>query len=137
MFPSRGKVCSMTFDKNYSVSANDEKEFIVAYLESSLWTATDDYGICLDEKYQSAHFSEEAVADAVRECLDFIDCNIELLHGLDPGQCGHDFSLTRNGHGAGFWDRGYGKVGDELTAVTKPYGETNVYVGDDNLLYFE
>lgn len=38
-------------------------------------------------------------------------------------QIGHDFMLTRNGHGAGFWDRGLGEVGDYLTANCRPYGE--------------
>jgi hypothetical protein len=38
---------------------------------------------------------------------------------------GHDFWLTRNGHGAGFWDRGMGMLGDELTAACKPYGSAD------------
>jgi hypothetical protein len=30
-----------------------------------------------------------------------------LMRGrVKAGQCGHDFILTANGHGAGFWDRG-------------------------------
>lgn len=36
---------------------------------------------------------------------------------------GHDFALTRNGHGAGFWDRGYGGAGDYLTRQARAYGE--------------
>ena len=39
---------------------------------------------------------------------------------------GHDFALTRNGHGAGFWDRGLGAIGDMLTSECKPYGSHNV-----------
>ena len=30
------------------------------------------------------------------------------------------------GHGAGFWDRGLGEVGDKLTALCRPYGEAYV-----------
>lgn len=29
---------------------------------------------------------------------------------MTPAQAGHDFWLTRNGHGAGFWDGDDGKV---------------------------
>ena len=43
-------------------------------------------------------------------------------------QAGHDFALTRNGHGAGFWDRGLGLVGDALTSIAKPYGDRSLYV---------
>lgn len=48
---------------------------------------------------------------------------------------GHDFALTRNGHGAGFWDReseGLPKIlGDALTRVCEGFGEANLYIGDD------
>jgi hypothetical protein len=43
---------------------------------------------------------------------------------------GHDFALTRNGHGAGFWDRGLGDLGDRLATAAKVYGESSVYVND-------
>lgn len=36
---------------------------------------------------------------------------------------GRDFALTRNGHGAGFWDRGLGDLGERLKRASKPYGE--------------
>lgn len=41
-------------------------------------------------------------------------------------RAGHDFWLTRNGHGAGFWDRGLGDLGDRLTEAAKVYGEVLV-----------
>lgn len=36
--------------------------------------------------------------------------------------------LTRNGHGAGFWDRGLGALGTELTNACKPYGGVDLYI---------
>lgn len=65
------------------------------------------------------------------------------LKGLDPAQCGHDFLLTRSGHGAGFWDRGLGEVGERLTAASKPYGDTYAWChrdddpASDNLAHLE
>ena len=44
---------------------------------------------------------------------------------------GHDFALTRNGHGVGFWDRGLGEMGDMLTEECKPYGEHRVIIDVD------
>jgi hypothetical protein len=51
-------------------------------------------------------------------------------------QLGYDFYLTANGHGAGFWDRGLGELGNWLTSIANPYGEMGIYVGDDGFLYF-
>jgi hypothetical protein len=61
------------------------------------------------------------------DCEDFVTANWPDLRTLDPAQCGHDFALTRNGHGAGFWDRGLGERGDSLTAASKPYGESSAW----------
>lgn len=54
---------------------------------------------------------------------------------------GHDFALTRNHHGAGFWDReseGLPQfLGDALTRVCqKHFEEANLYIGDDGKAYF-
>lgn len=38
-------------------------------------------------------------------------------------------------HGAGFWDRGLGQVGDDLTAQAHAAGEVDAYLGDDGLVY--
>jgi hypothetical protein len=51
-------------------------------------------------------------------------------------RAGHDFWLTRNGHGAGFWDgEWYKEVGERLTKASKAFGEVNIYVGDGDLIY--
>jgi hypothetical protein len=49
---------------------------------------------------------------------------------------GHDFWLTRNGHGAGFWDGDLSEdVGNALTEAAKKFGECHLYVGDDGQIY--
>jgi hypothetical protein len=53
-------------------------------------------------------------------------------------QIGHDLWLTRNGHGAGFWDRPehyYGPHQDALDAAAKAFGSVDVYVGDDGRVH--
>ncbi len=53
------------------------------------------------------------------------EAGLDLLE-LDSEQIGHDFWLTRNGHGAGFWDRGLGPVGDQISAIAKRFGECSL-----------
>lgn len=55
---------------------------------------------------------------------------------LSAEHVGYDFYLTRCGHGAGFWDRGLGELGDWLTGMANPFGDASVYVGDDGSLYY-
>ena len=53
------------------------------------------------------------------------------------GAFGHDFVLTRNGEGAGFWDRpelSEGGIGDAITARLKRRGELDSFLGDDGYL---
>lgn len=50
--------------------------------------------------------------------------------------CGHDYALTRNGHGTGFWDRGLGELGDRLTAACRPWGDAGL-VWDGGKIYPE
>ena len=44
------------------------------------------------------------------------------------GQLGHDLWLTRNGHGAGFWDRGLGELGERLSEAARSLGEAYAFV---------
>jgi hypothetical protein len=52
-------------------------------------------------------------------------------------QAGHDLWLTRNGHGAGFWDRGLGDVGELLAIEAQNMGSISLVSGDDGKLYLE
>lgn len=107
-----------------------------AYLECALWAdLRDESGEPLDE-YTIFDFGTEARDAARVELEDFVAQAGELLEGMQPAQIGHDFWLTRNGHGAGFWDRGLGARGEELTRIAKSYSERSPYVGDDGKVYF-
>lgn len=72
----------------------------------------------------------------IDDLIDYVETHRpEVADHWDADQFGHDFWLTRNGHGAGFWDRGKGELGDWLTALVKPYGSQDLYVGDDGRVY--
>ncbi len=62
------------------------------------------------------------------DCIDFVLANFMALREVDLSQAfrhGGDFYLARNRHGAGFWDRGYGAIGDQLSEAAKAYGATS------------
>ena len=97
-----------------------------AYLACALWSSS-------ISEYAISDFSIDAIKEAQSDVFDFVNANQDLItkSELSEEQVGHDFWLTRNGHGAGFWDRGLGKIGQELTENCKPYGSCDLYVSDD------
>jgi hypothetical protein len=119
---------------------NDKLDrFTTAYLVCALWSSVQEDGSPFDDDYSIDDFSEETLKEVTEECSDFRTANAELLEqsGLDDEQAGHDFWLTRNHHGAGFWDRGLGETGRILTDAAHVYGSVDVYVGDDEKLHIQ
>ncbi len=101
------------------------------YIVCALWSSTDDDGDSLD--YYDIEDIDPDTLEAMRaDIVDFVESNKELLlsSGQSDEQIGHDFWLTRNHHGAGFWDRGLGDIGEELTKACHVYGEVYLYVSD-------
>lgn len=120
----------------------DFDKFLAGYLECALWSSTDDAGNPLDDNYDVDDLSEGFLASSREECRDFFDANRALMeqaqkeyHYLPSISGGHDFWLTRNRHGAGFWDRGMGEVGQKLTEAAHVYGSVDLYVGDNGRIY--
>lgn len=95
-----------------------------------------------DELYSADDATPELVAQLTEELEQWKPASAEQLaldtyvehFGSDwPGQFGHDLALTRNGHGAGFWDRGLGDAGDVLTEWAQSLGTLNVFHGHDSI----
>jgi hypothetical protein len=112
--------------------------FTQGYLETAVWASTNDEGESLDALgFDADSFTQAAKKRAKRECRDFLTMAKSLLKqaGADESSAGQDFWLTRNGHGAGFWDRGYGSVGDELSKIAKTFGESYIVVSRGRLSF--
>lgn len=118
--------------------------FTLAYIECALWSSSVDFDS--DTSFESAGYdvsdlSDDLLAHVIEECADFQndpDTRALLFAAYDrvwysDEQAGHDFWLTRNGHGAGFWDRGLGALGDALTRAAKAYGSEDWYLGSMNV----
>lgn len=113
----------------------DLETFFTHYLACALWSSTDADGDGLDAIHDADDIPDHVKANLRAECADFIAANAADLAGLSAEQAGHDFWLTRNGHGAGFWDRGLGELGDRLSDACEPYGSVDLYVGDDGKVW--
>ena len=134
-------------------------EFTRAYFECLVWT-----GLYFADETSEAEslaycvlvwwdrLPEGVRAQIVADCEAFQEEAGDLI-AADLSQAGHDFCLSRNRHGAGFWDGGWGSelpepfasrevgrvghnlgfttVGDYLHDVAKAYGsQTLVAFGD-------
>lgn len=107
-----------------------------AYIECALWSSMDDDGEPLDSGRDASDVAPKALASMAADCDAFREMVGEALDDIDDEQAGHDFWLTRNRHGAGFWDRGYAPAIDKaLTDAAHSFGEVNLYVGDDELIH--
>lgn len=103
------------------------------YLAAAAWAECHEEG--------GVEFTEKTQRIAFMHCASFIEeagpMFDELMKRRDYGwhdgvqnseaQFGHDYWLTRNGHGAGFWDRGLGEVGDKLSELCK-HKEAQFYI---------
>lgn len=115
-------------------------------LASLIWQASDD-----DISAGKYEPSDELIREMDKQWFQF-KTRCELIC-LDPevafvgplpsdndgdywNQVAHDFIMTRNGHGCGFWDGDWAEPwATILTDLSHEFGEIAVYVGDDNLLY--
>lgn len=108
--------------------------FTQGYVEALFWTDCnadrDDIG-----EATFAELSAGALLQITEDCRQFQADAASDLEAIDSHQAGVDFWLTRNRHGAGFWDRGHGPAGDRLTKASHAYGTCDVYRGDDGMLY--
>lgn len=85
-------------------------------------------------------WSPELLEEMRQDVTDFVSSNEDDVRAAaeiyGPEQVGLDFWLTRNRHGAGFWDGDLpSNLGKRLTEAAHAYGECDLYLGDDKLAY--
>lgn len=119
-------------------------EFTWAYIEAALWSTNDESneqgGNPLDDNYGAEDIAPATLKAMVADCKRFQEENAaDIATGDDRTgytaveHAGHDFWLTRNGHGCGFWDGDWPEeAGGRLTRACEAFGEINLYVSDDD-----
>lgn len=107
---------------------NSFDSFFEAYLTAALWSTTDDNGEPLDTNHTIADIDPDCASILKAHALSFWSRMWYYLDHEEPKftsdvvtQAGHDFWLTQNGHGAGFWDGGWPKYGKSLSDLAKCY----------------
>ena len=112
-------------------------DFVRGYVDAALWSS--------NENYSRGDITRACMAKMRADCRKFFRANRADLRlyaasirydrnkGTPYDYAGHDFWLTRNGHGSGFWDRdGVGDsdagLGDRLSEAARDFGECSLYV---------
>jgi hypothetical protein len=131
-------------------------EFMSAYIKAALWSSTDDNGEPLDKNQGSESLAPETSARMGTECAAFLNHPLggrligiaerleaegrwSLPGGVDcsvMAYAGHDFWLTRNGHGCGYWDGDWPDgIAEGLDNLAHEFGSFDVYIGDDGFIH--
>ena len=139
---------------------SDFPEFFQAYLTSALWSSTisdkddetdeptDKDGDPFDNHFTPEDFTDEALETLRAHAFSFWSRMwFYIDHEKAPAssytaprnttQAGHDFWLTQNGHGAGFWDGDWPTYGEQLTKLAKYYPEINLHITPENQVGLE
>lgn len=124
-----------------AIDAAYVETFATAALHTALWadcmpeSEDDDAETGMDsgeaQQYDLSDMSEASHATFVEVCKDFCEANAADLSDIEPGRAGHDFWLTSQRHGAGYWDGDYPyELGQRLTKAAQVYTFDGVWRED-------
>lgn len=108
------------------------------YINCALW-------VTFDEPENEDAIYSESMDNIKKDVIYFLNNAPE--NNIEPQQLGHDLFLTRNGHGAGFWDRYLDEtdvklrviakdLGYKLTTTADSMGTVDVFI-QDGFIYIE
>lgn len=111
---------------------NGLQKFFESYVAAALWSSNDesrpDGGDPLDKNYGIEDLHKSCKEKMLKDCTKFLQNNAEDIDDKFD-QAGHDFWLTRNGHGAGFWDGDWPEPqASRLTKACEEFGEIHLFV---------
>ncbi len=122
----------------------DLADFTRAYLTCALWASTplgepdSEADASLESLgYEVEDCCAETKSQARSDCEAFARDQYALLqqafrNGYGWGKAGHDFFLSRNGHGAGFFDRGREPQWNALQRAAKAWASTEQVTENDD-----
>ena len=105
-----------------------ESDFLDQYIETAFWEAD----------IEPQELDEDCHREATIDCLAFLSRVGCYLNDDNRLQAAHGFYLSRNGHGAGFWQRTYdytiGNYADKFQAIAESFGPATYYTTTGELL---
>lgn len=126
------------------ITRKELEQMVNGYIECMMWSSPidssdGDDATFRDFDYDIEDFEATALHDTIMDCFEFA-CNTHHMWTLKDGtrasaaQIGHDFWLTRNHHGAGFWDGDYQfHHGEAMTAAAQRFKELNPFLLDHSV----
>lgn len=116
--------------------------FTKGYIEALFFSTSDESdesgGRPLDDNYSASDLAPAARASLEKDAQRFYARYEEMwTTHISDEDAGHEFALSRNGHGTGFFDNDDLPAGlrKTLQAAAKSFGETYLYVGDDGQIH--
>ncbi len=114
--------------------------FTRGYVHGALWSSTDENGEPFDRRFDSGDISLETLASMASDCGRFQtenDSDLREASELDEFRAGVLFWLNRNRHGSGFWDETSipQPIRDRLSDAAHAFGEVDLYIGDDGMVW--
>lgn len=142
----------MKTKRKHSDTRKHFDDFVRGYVTAALWSSNDESdesgGEPMDSNYSVEDIAPSSMKAMKRDCAKFFKKYKKSLSyyakhkEYDPGQgspwdyAGHDFWLSANGHGAGFFDRFEinKQVRDGLQEAARKF-HSDLYVGDDGKIH--
>ena len=120
--------------------SDDERDFVGQYIHTGLWA--DSYPEAMSD-YANGDIKLEAhsLKYVMVDCLAFLGKFGCYLDGdAMREQAAHDFYLTRNGHGTGFWDRdantyGSSRLRDQMDEFAQSFGPNELEIDTGEYRY--
>ena len=126
-------------DRFRKLASNDE--FTDSYIDTALWNSTGPGSDMESKNLDTQHLAPECKAQLHQDCQLFQRQHAKLLEeayeaGASEERMGRDFWFGRNWAGTGFGDGHIPyDLGAKLTLAAHQFGEMNLYLGDDGLIY--
>jgi hypothetical protein len=135
----------MTTTTKETPALSDLFAFERGYFTAAFWTTDDDAGPGeyantgrADDHFERLHPDNRR--EQLRQCEQFQADNAQTLEdAADDYQAGIDFWLTRNRHGAGFWDGDWdhldetGEAAKRLTDSAHSFGECYCFIDEEGV----
>ena len=99
-----------TFENYDEESEHDIQTILDAYLECVIFTESGDGhddGVDPFDGKTIYDFDNYSIVETRQQIEWFVDVAGDALDDISDESIGYDLWYTRNGHGVGFWDRGY------------------------------
>ena len=121
---------SMAADNNFDVN-----KILNSYLETAIWAEESDENDLQGKTIQD--IDKNSKANSAIEIYQFLQKAqqeaSDELNTYDEEAIGHNLWLSRNGHGAGFFDDN----NDKLQNLARNMKPVDIYLGNDNKIYID